>query len=166
MTTRKTKYPRQPTSEDRALRDLREQFKAMSVQLYNMQLNNPVHTPDEAAAILSAGLIQLHAEEFHVLNLNTRNKVIHVTELYTGTLNEAKIRIAEVFRDAILYGAASIIIAHNHPSGDPTPSPDDISLTRSIRSAGQLLEIDVLDHLIIGYDGRYQSLRSRGLGFD
>jgi len=74
------------------------------------------------------------------------------------------VRIGEVFRDAIRRNSAALIVAHNHPSGDPTPSPEDILVTRQIVEAGKLLDIDVLDHLILSHS-RYVSLRERGLGF-
>ncbi len=74
------------------------------------------------------------------------------------------IRIAELFREAIRHNSTAVIVAHNHPSGDPTPSPEDVQVTRQIAEAGRLLDIDVLDHLIVGH-GRYVSLRERGLGF-
>jgi DNA repair protein RadC len=82
-----------------------------------------------------------------------------------GSLNTSVIRIGELFRAAIKENAAAFIVAHNHPSGDPSPSPEDVNVTRQIRQAGQLLDIDLLDHIIIGHQ-RYVSLKERGLGFD
>jgi DNA repair protein RadC len=79
-------------------------------------------------------------------------------------VNSAQVRVGEVFRDAIKRNSAAIIVAHNHPSGDPTPSPEDVVVTRQIVEAGKLLDIDVLDHLIMGR-GRYVSMRERGMGF-
>jgi DNA repair protein RadC len=79
-------------------------------------------------------------------------------------LNSSQVRVGELFKSAVRRNAASIIVAHNHPSGDPTPSPDDIAVTRAIVEAGKLLDIDVLDHLVIG-SGKYVSLKERGLGF-
>ena len=75
------------------------------------------------------------------------------------------VRVGELFKDAVRRNSAAVIIVHNHPSGDPTPSPEDVLVTREIVSAGKLLDIDVLDHLVIG-DGRYVSMRERGLGFN
>ncbi|MEE8390301.1 MAG: JAB domain-containing protein, partial [Anaerolineae bacterium] len=74
------------------------------------------------------------------------------------------IRVSEVFRDAVKRNCAAIIVAHNHPSGDPTPSPEDVEVTRQLVEAGKLLDIEVLDHLIVGQQ-RFVSLRERGLGF-
>jgi DNA repair protein RadC len=82
-----------------------------------------------------------------------------------GSLNTSVIRVGELFRHAIKENAAAMIVAHNHPSGDPSPSPEDVQVTRQIASAGKLLDIDLLDHLIIGH-GRYVSLKERGLGFE
>lgn len=98
--------------------------------------------------------------------LNTKNHVINNWRhsLYKGSLNSSVVRVAEVFREAIRCNAAAIIVAHNHPSGDPTPSPEDIRVTRDIRQAGTLLDIELLDHVIIGAQ-RYVSMKERGLGF-
>ncbi|MCJ7736369.1 MAG: hypothetical protein MUQ10_03510, partial [Anaerolineae bacterium] len=84
---------------------------------------------------------------------------------YIGTLNSAQIRVADIFQVALRRNAAAVVVAHNHPSGDPSPSPEDVSVTRELVAAGKLLDIEVLDHLVIG-DGRWVSLRERGLGFD
>ena len=87
-----------------------------------------------------------------------------ITKVYQGSLNSSQVRVGELFRSAVRRNAAAIIVIHNHPSGDPTPSPDDVALTRAIVQAGKLLDIDVLDHLVIGR-GRWVSLKERGLGF-
>jgi DNA repair protein RadC len=100
-----------------------------------------------------------------VLYLDTRNRVIDQETLYIGSLNTSLVRISEVFRGAVRRNCASVIVAHNHPSGDPSPSPEDVALTRRLVQSGKLLEIDVLDHLVIGQN-RYVSLRERGLGFE
>ena len=97
--------------------------------------------------------------------LDTRNRVIDIVEIYQGSLNSAQVRVAELFKPAIQRMSAGIILVHNHPSGDPTPSPDDVAVTREIVLAGKLLDIEALDHLIIGR-GRFVSLKERGLGFD
>ena len=99
-----------------------------------------------------------------VVNLDTRNRVKSLVLLYKGSVNASQVRVGEVFRQAILENAPAIIVAHNHPSGEPTPSPDDVAVTRSIVQAGKLLDIDVLDHLII-CQGSFVSLKERGLGF-
>jgi len=107
--------------------------------------------------------IQLLAhEELWVLNLNTKNFLINKTRLYVGNLNSCSVRPGEIFRQAIVCHACNIIVVHNHPSGDPQPSTDDISLTRCLVEAGNLLDITVLDHVIIG-NGRWRSLKEMGL---
>jgi DNA repair protein RadC len=90
--------------------------------------------------------------------------VQRVVNVYAGNLNTAVVRVGEVFREAIRSNCASIIVVHNHPSGDPTPSPEDVRVTEQLVDAGRLLDIEVLDHLVIGRN-RYVSLKERGLGF-
>ena len=96
--------------------------------------------------------------------LNTKNRVLAVNTVYEGSVDSANVRIAEVFREAVRRDCPRLIVAHNHPSGDPTPSPEDVAVTRQIVQAGTLLEVTVLDHVIIG-QGRWVSLKERGLGF-
>ncbi len=124
-----------------------------------------VTSPADGANLLLPRLRHLEQEELHVILLDTRNQVIGVQAIYKGSLNSSLIRIGEIFRPAIEAPAAAMIIGHNHPSGDPSPSPEDISVTRKIVAAGKLLDITVLDHLVIG-NGRYASLKEKGLGFD
>jgi len=124
-----------------------------------------VRSPADAANALMAWIGNQEQELFVVLHLDTRNRIIHREILYKGSLNTSLVRIAEVFKSAIRRNCAGIIIAHNHPSGDPNPSPEDVALTRRVVQAGKLVEIDVLDHLVIGHN-RYISLRERGLGFE
>lgn len=104
-------------------------------------------------------------EHFAIAILDTRNRVLQTRVLYIGSLNTSLVRVNEVFKTAMAYPVAGIIVAHNHPSGDPNPSPEDIALTRRLVQAGKLLEIDVLDHIIIGRN-RYISLRERAIGFE
>jgi len=123
-----------------------------------------ISSPEDAASHLQYEMGILEQEHFRVLLLDTRNRLLRMVEVYQGSLNTSAIRVGEVFRDAVRINAASIIVAHNHPSGDPTPSPEDVSVTRAIVEAGKLMDIEVLDHLIIGRN-RYVSLKSKGLGF-
>jgi DNA repair protein RadC len=104
-------------------------------------------------------------EHFRVLLLDTRNHLIRTVEVYQGSLNTSLIRVGEVFKEAVRSNAAAIIVVHNHPSGDPTPSPDDVGVTRALVEAGRLLDIEVLDHLVIGKN-RFVSLKAKGLGFN
>lgn len=124
-----------------------------------------VTSPADAANLLMSEMMLLEQEELRVLLLDTRNHVLRIETVYKGSLNTSVVRVAELFRAAIKDSAAAIIVAHNHPSGDPSPSPEDVHVTRQIRQAGDLLDIDLLDHIVIGRQ-RYVSLKERGLGFD
>jgi len=124
-----------------------------------------IRSPQDAANILIPLIGHQEQEHFVVLYLDTRNRVTDREVLYKGSLNTSLVRIAEVFRGAIRRNCAAIIVAHNHPSGDPGPSPEDISLTRRLVEAGKLVEVDVLDHVVVGQN-RFVSLRERGLGFE
>jgi len=124
-----------------------------------------VRSPADVAQVLMADIGHQEQEHFVVLLLNTRNGLIRRDTVYIGTVNSSKIRVAEIFRQAIRCNAAAIIVAHNHPSGDPTPSSEDVQITRNIRQAGALVDIELLDHLIIGHQ-RFVSLRERMLGFE
>ena len=124
-----------------------------------------VTSPADGANLLLPRLSHLTQEELHVILLDTRNRVLGVRVIYKGSLNTSVVRVGELFRPAIESQAAALIVSHNHPSGDPSPSPEDVAVTREIVKAGRLLSIDVLDHLVIGR-GSYTSLKERGLGFD
>lgn len=101
-----------------------------------------------------------------VLLLNQKNCVVGIKTVYQGSLHTTVVRVGELFKFAIRNNCAALIVAHNHPSGDTTPSPEDAALTREIVKAGELLDIDVLDHLVIGAPGKFVSLKEHGLGFD
>ena len=124
-----------------------------------------IHSPEDAAALVRYEMSALEQEHLRVMLLDVRNRVLDIVEVYQGSLNTSQVRVGELFKAAIRRNAAAIIIVHNHPSGDPTPSPDDIAITRAIAQAGKLLDIEVLDHLVIG-GGRYISLKERGIGFN
>lgn len=123
-----------------------------------------VHSPEDAAALVQFEMSGLTQEHLWVLNLDTRNRVINIEKLYAGSLNASSVRVGEVFKSGIQRNAASIVVFHNHPSGDPSPSPEDITLTRALVEAGKLLDISVLDHLVIGA-GRWVSLKQKGVTF-
>jgi len=114
---------------------------------------------DDAAAILRPLMVHLEHEEFRVLVLDTKHGVIANVLLYTGTVSSSNLRFAEVFRSAIVRNSPNILVAHNHPSGDSSPSPEDYEVSRQLVEAGRVLDIEVLDHLIIG-NPRYVSLFS------
>jgi DNA repair protein RadC len=123
-----------------------------------------ITSPADAANLLLLEMAHLEQEHLRLLLLDTKNRVLASPVVYKGNVNTSVIRIAELFRQAIRHNSTAMILAHNHPSGDPTPSPEDVRVTRQIVEAGQLLDIEILDHLIIG-GGRYISLKERGLGF-
>jgi DNA repair protein RadC len=124
-----------------------------------------IRRPAEIAQMLMLEMSILEQEVLKVVLLNTKNQIIRINEAYRGTINSSSLRIAELFKEAIRLNAASIILVHNHPSGDPEPSPEDISVTAQIQAAGKLLDISLLDHLIIGHQ-RFISLREQGKGFN
>ena len=123
-----------------------------------------INSPAEAAALVQYEMSGLEQEHLRVILLDTRNRVLDTVEIYRGSVNSSQVHIGEVFKPAIRRNATAIIVIHNHPSGDPTPSPDDVAVTRAILQAGKLLDVNVLDHMIIG-QGRWVSLKERGLGF-
>ncbi len=123
-----------------------------------------IHSPKDAADLLVYEMSALEQEYLKVMMLDTRNHVLHIEEVYHGSLNSSGVRVGELFKAAIRRNAAAILVAHNHPSGDPAPSPDDVALTRAIVQAGKLLDVEVLDHLVIG-GYRWVSMKERGLGF-
>ncbi|PQP80049.1 hypothetical protein C0Q44_29530 [Paenibacillus sp. PCH8] len=121
-----------------------------------------IRTPHDAADILMEQMRYLQKEHFVCLFLNSKNHIIAQETLSMGSLNASIVHPREVFRAAIKCSSASIVCAHNHPSGDPTPSPEDIQITKRLIEAGTIVGIDVLDHIIIG-DGTYVSLKEKGL---
>jgi len=123
-----------------------------------------VKSPADAANLMMLEMSLLEQEHMRLILLDSKNYVLDTPTMYIGSLNTSVIRVGELFREAIRQNCAAIIVVHNHPSGDPTPSPEDVAVTELITQAGQLLDIDVLDHLIIGQQ-RYVSLKERGLGF-
>jgi DNA repair protein RadC len=123
-----------------------------------------VRSPLDVANLLMLEMSLLEQEQLRVVLLDTKNFIIRVHSVYTGSLNSAVVRISEIFREPIRTNSAAIVVTHNHPSGDPTPSPEDVRVTEMIVEAGALLDIDVLDHLIIGRN-RFVSMKERGLGF-
>ncbi|GIP22414.1 MULTISPECIES: DNA repair protein RadC [Paenibacillus] len=121
-----------------------------------------IRSPRDAANFLMEQLRYLQKEHFVCLFLNTKNHIIAQETLSMGSLNASIVHPREVFRAAIKCSSASVVCAHNHPSGDPTPSPEDIQITQRLCEAGQIVGIDVLDHIVIG-DGDFVSLKEQGL---
>jgi DNA repair protein RadC len=124
-----------------------------------------VRAPRDVADRLAVSMGQLEREELRVLLLNAKNSVLKAVTIYQGNVSSSLVRVGELFRDAVRVNATGIILVHNHPSGDPTPSPDDLHLTAEALAAGRLLDIDLLDHIVIGH-ASYVSLRDRGVAFD
>lgn len=124
-----------------------------------------VLSPADAANLLMSEMMFLEQEHLRLVLLDTRNRVLSTPTVYMGSLNTSVVRIGEMFRSAIRENAAALIVAHNHPSGDPSPSPEDVNVTKQAVQAGKLLDIEVLDHVIIGRH-RFVSMKERGLGFD
>lgn len=124
-----------------------------------------IRSPADAAAIFQPLLMHRDQEYLYVLLLDTRNRVLgDPVEVYHGSLNTSLIRVGEVYRPAVRANAAAVIVCHNHPSGDPAPSPEDVAVTRAIVEAGKLLDVDCLDHIVTGIQ-RFVSMKERGLGF-
>ena len=123
-----------------------------------------INSPADAAALVSYEMSALEQEHLRVILLDRRNRVMETVEVYKGSVNSSQVRVGEVFKEAVRKNASAVIVIHNHPSGDPTPSPDDVAVTRAIVQAGKLLDVEVLDHLVIG-QARWVSLKERGLGF-
>ena len=121
-----------------------------------------INSPQDVFDLLGPEMGALAQEQLRVLLLNTRNQVMGQRIVYQGNVNSSIVRPAEVLRAAVIESAPSIIIAHNHPSQDPTPSPEDVSITRDLVQGGKLLGIDLLDHMIIGGD-RWVSLKEKKL---
>lgn len=128
------------------------------------ELQKTIDTPDAAyKAITEIAKVQEEAQEvFGILILNTQNKIVAAHEVSRGTLNSSMVHPREVFKPAVLHNAAGIICFHNHPSGNPEPSQDDVDITRRLARAGEIMGIRILDHIIVG-DDCYVSLRERGV---
>jgi DNA repair protein RadC len=124
-----------------------------------------ITSPTDVANLLMLEMGNLDQENLRTLLLDTKNRVLASPTVYVGNVNCSIVRVSEIFREAVKLNATALIMAHNHPSGDPTPSPEDVEVTRSVVEAGSLLGIEVLDHLVIGHQC-FVSLKERGLGFD
>ncbi len=130
----------------------------------NPDLSAAVNSPEDAAELVRYDMQGLVQENLWVILLDTRNRKIGIEKVYVGSLNASMVRVGELFRGALQRSAAGIIMAHNHPSGDPAPSPEDVTLTRAAVQAGKLLDVEVLDHLVIGHNS-FVSMKEKGLGF-
>lgn len=122
-----------------------------------------ITSPADAAA-LCGDMSTFDVEHLRIVMLNSKNNVLGIADVYKGSVNSSQIRLGEVFRPALQRNAPSVVIAHNHPSGSSEPSPDDVAVTRALVQAGKLLDIQVLDHIILGHS-QWVSLKEKGLGF-
>jgi DNA repair protein RadC len=139
---------------------------ALGLKLHEPSEERPtINSPADAAALVQFEMSLLEQEYLKVILLDSRNRVIAIVEVYHGSVNNSQVRVGEVFKPAIQRLAPAMIVVHNHPSGDATPSPDDVAVTRAMVQAGKLLDVCLLDHLIIGGAGRFVSLKERGVGF-
>jgi len=137
----------------------------LAIKLHEPTCDRPqINSPSDAAALVQYEMSLLDVEHLKVMLLDSRNRVVDVVDVYHGSVNSSQVRISEIFKPAVRSNAPGLIVFHNHPSGDPTPSPDDVAVTRGIVQAGKLLDIDCLDHVVIG-GSRWVSLKERGLGF-
>lgn len=124
-----------------------------------------VRSPRDIYDNLGVEMAALEREELRVLLLNTRNTVRRVVTVYAGNVSASLVRVGELFREAVRENASGVVLVHNHPSGDASPSPDDLHVTAEAIAAGRLLDIAVLDHIIVA-SGGFTSLRDRGVAFD
>lgn len=131
------------------------------IQQYKPDEKYVVRSPEDGANFVMEEMRTLNQEHFVTLFLNTKNQIIHHQTIFIGSLNTSIVHPREIFREAVKRSAASIICAHNHPSGDPSPSREDIQVTRRLVEAGKIMGIELLDHLVIGHD-RFISLKEKG----
>ena len=146
-------WAEQPDGMERALRWLRE-----AVAHTYMERQMKITSPDDAAELFLYEMSALEEEHLRVLLLDTRQQIIKVHEVAGGSTDSVQVRMAEIFREAVRVNAVALIMVHNHPSGNPQPSPDDLDFTRAAVRAGKVLGIHVQDHLVVG-GGRYVSIR-------
>ena len=123
-----------------------------------------IQSPADVANLLMLEMGLLDKEELRVVLLDTKNNVLKIVTVLSGSLNAAVVRVGEVFKEAVRINAANMIVVHNHPSGDPTPSPEDVRVTEMIVEAGKLLDVDVLDHLVLARH-RFISMKEKRQGF-
>lgn len=136
---------------------------AKAINNYGERMQQYIRTPFDVTCILREEMEYLQKEVFKVIALSTRNSVLFTETISIGSLNACAVHPRDVFRTLVKVGANACVVAHNHPSGDPAPSSDDIQLTQNLIEAGKILGISVLDHVIIGLGGRYESFKEKGI---
>ena len=130
--------------------------------LFHPAPREQIKSPGDVAALLMVEMGYLDQEELRTVLLDTRNRIQGIVTVYKGSLNTSMVRVGEVYKEALRRNSAALIVVHNHPSSDPSPSPEDVLVTREIVEAGVLLDVECLDHLVIG-KGRWVSMREKGL---
>lgn len=135
---------------------------ARRLSRYSDLPRSAIRSPEDAAGLVMEEMRHLDREHFRAILLNTKNQVVTVDNVSVGTLNSSTVHPRELFRNAIKRSAAALILLHNHPSGDPAPSREDIDITGRLVQAGKIVGIEVLDHVIIG-DNKFTSLKAEGL---
>jgi DNA repair protein RadC len=125
-------------------------------------INFDIKNPEAVVKAIRASIKDKAKEHFKLILLNPRNKIIGISTISIGTLNASLVHPREVFKDAIVHSAASVVLAHNHPSGDPEPSEDDLTITKRLTEAGKILGVEVIDHIIVGKNGFF-SFKEKGL---
>ena len=143
----------------RLLAELRSHYRSASRGGPN---GRQIRSPQDIADLPAPEMEMLPQEQMRVVLMDRRNRVVDIVMVYQGSVSTAVVRMAELFRDAIVASAPALILAHNHPSGDPEPSPEDVQMTSDAVQAAKLLGIDLLDHIVIG-QGRFVSLKERGV---
>ncbi len=121
-----------------------------------------IGSPEDVLDLVGAEMSLLEQEELRVLLLTTKHQVVGTHTIYRGNVRTAAVRNAEILREAVRRNCPAILVVHNHPSGDPAPSDDDVAMTRALAAAGSLLDIDLIDHIIVGTGRRHTSLRAQG----
>jgi len=150
---------------EKTFAQLRQLHDELNAQLYAHPTERPIiNSPSDVAQLFIPFIGFLDHEELWVACLDTRNRLRCLVALYKGSVNTSQVRVAEVFRQAIIENASAVVVAHCHPSGCIDPSPDDVAVTRAFVQAGKLLDIEILDHLIVA-GNQFVSMKERGLGF-
>jgi len=163
MTTRRERLVMDALRQNLSiLREMAMRYEVSNFRGRSVLRGDQISQPEDAARILAPEMEPLVQEQLRVLLLDTKNRIVGQHLVYQGNVNSIQIRPAEVFREAILEGAPRVILAHNHPGGDPEPSAEDIQITGLLMESGRILGVEVLDHIIVGY-GSYVSLRERNL---
>lgn len=148
------------------IREIQEQYQKFQQELETARVSElpSINCPGDAANLVLPAMSVLQREELWLLVLNTRNRVKAIVKVYQGSTNSSQVKLGEVMRAALLKDAQAVVLVHNHPSADVTPSPDDVAITKAFVQACNLLDITCLDHNIVG-GGKYAPLKERGLGF-